>query len=70
VALVFLVAAGVTTAVTLVRVPLERWWAALGQPPGLLPVDAGFRSLLLWSTAALTVATVAYMLAVRHHFDA
>jgi hypothetical protein len=70
VATAILVALGASAIVTLWSVPLERWYVALGQPPGLLPSDRAFSSLLAALTAALTVASVVYMLAVRRQFDA
>jgi hypothetical protein len=69
IALAFLVLMGISTAATLARVSLARWYAALGQPPDVLPEDSGFRFLLVASTALVTAASAVYMVAVRRHFD-
>lgn len=65
----FLVLVGVSTWLTLERVPPSELFRAMGFPEDSLAVPSPrFISVAVWLTVALTVLTLVYMGAIRKHF--
>ena len=67
----FLVLVGLSTWLTLARVPASELLLAMGYPEDSVSSgDASFGPVASWLTLVLTLATVVYMAGIRKHFRA
>jgi hypothetical protein len=65
----FVVLAGLSTWLTLARVPASELFLAMGYPEDSVPEgEASFGRMASWLTVVVTLATVVYMAGIRKHF--
>jgi len=70
-ATVFLVLVGLSTWLTLARVPASELFVAMGYPrDSVASGDTSFGPAVSWLTVVMTLATVVYMVRIRKHFRA